>query len=433
MIEAPKSPKSKALKSKRKKSPKNPYTRLQTGARKRRQKTAYSSGDLEQYGGDKAREACGYASPTISPESDSITLSMHYNGLARHVPEAMYEGGSVTKYDYVLAQEINIETLNLFSDRLGLGKDRRFYVIVNRGFKLLVDNKDMKREWRKIKKNREMFIYVEVEGDEGLVRNEMDEVGEGEAFTFLGAVGGESLQGGEGGKEGECAAEGESLQGAEGGECAVGGESLQGAEGDDLHDSDFEGEELHEGGEGDEGGEGVEGEIARDSMDSDESSQQIGEEGHEARHADEPINPTQDKRAGKRMAIETEEEQESETEALEQAALIGTQLPNIFPPLQVDIEEEQPEACLTQDQLQPQAAPPPPLYMPGPSMFHQLQMTHPQSSLQPRVTIRAPPPFRGRQVLPSFSTRPRNATSHPILKEGGHKFLDLNQMKSLDS
>ncbi|KAK4418925.1 hypothetical protein Salat_2305300 [Sesamum alatum] len=267
MIEAPKSPKSKALKSKRKKSPKNPYTRLQTGARKRRQKTAYSSGELEQYGGDKACKACGYASPTIS---------------------------------------------------------------------------------------------------------------------------------------------------------------------------DFEGEELHEGGKGDEGGEGVEGEIARASMDSDESSEDeekdvIGEEGYEARHADEPINPTQDKRAGKRMAIETKEEQESETKALEQAALIGTQLPNILPPLQVDIEEEQPEACLTQDQLQPQAAPPPPLYMPGPSMFHQSQMTHPQSSLQPRITIRAPPPFRGRQVLPSFSTRPRNATSHPILKEGGHKFLDLNQMKSLDS
>ncbi|KAK4435405.1 hypothetical protein Salat_0703900 [Sesamum alatum] len=195
-----------------------------------------------------------------------------------------------------------------------------------------------------------MFIYVEVEGDEGLVRNEVDEVGEGEAFTFLGAVGGESLQGGEGG---ECAAEGENLQGAEGGECV------------------------------------------------------IGEKGHEARHADEPINQTQDKRAGKRMAIETKEEQESKTEALEQAALIGTQLPNILPPLQVGIEEEQPETCLTQGQLQPQAAPPPPVYMPGPSMFHQLQMTIPQSSLQSKVTILAPPPSRGRQVLPSFSTRPK--------------------------
>ncbi|KAK4429280.1 hypothetical protein Salat_1228300 [Sesamum alatum] len=222
-----------------------------------------------------------------------------------------------------------------------------------------------------------MFIYVEVEGDEGLVRNEVDGVGEGEVFTFLGPEvfegGGEGLKSGEGG---------------EGGECVAGGESLQGGEGEDFHDSDFEGEELHEGREGDEEGEGVE---------------------------------------------EIEEEQEYETEALEQAASIETQQPNILPPLQVDIEEEKPEACLTQDQLQPQAAPPPPVYMPGPSMFHQLQMTHPQSSLQPRITIRAPPPFRGRQILPSFSTKPRNATSHPILKERGHKFLDLNQMKSPES
>ncbi|KAL0336336.1 UNVERIFIED_CONTAM: hypothetical protein Sradi_4845500 [Sesamum radiatum] len=60
---------------------------------------------------------------------DSITLSLHYNGVARHVPEAVYVGGSVCKYDYVLPKEINIETLNLFCDSVGLGKGMVSYTI----------------------------------------------------------------------------------------------------------------------------------------------------------------------------------------------------------------------------------------------------------------------------------------------------------------
>ncbi|KAL0374537.1 UNVERIFIED_CONTAM: hypothetical protein Sradi_3369400 [Sesamum radiatum] len=87
-------------------------------------------------------------------------------------------------------------------------------------------------------------------------------------------------------------------------------------------------------------------------------------------------------------------------QATEPVTNVEAQSANILPPLQVQTEDEQPEACLTQDQMQPQAASPPPEYMPGPSMFHQLQMTNSLSTLQRRVTIRAPPPFRGRQILP---------------------------------
>ncbi|KAL2236902.1 UNVERIFIED_CONTAM: hypothetical protein Sindi_0881900 [Sesamum indicum] len=93
----------------------------------------------------------------------------------------------------------------------------------------------------------------------------------------------------------------------------------------------------------------------------------------------------------------------------------------------VEGEDEQPEACLTQDQMQPAPVPPLPVFMPGPSMFEQLHMNNPGTTLQSRVTIRAPPPFRGRQILPSFSTRPQTEASEAILKEGRQKFLKLNK------
>ncbi|KAL2230505.1 UNVERIFIED_CONTAM: hypothetical protein Sindi_1644900 [Sesamum indicum] len=70
---------------------------------------------------------------------------------------------------------------------------------------------------------------------------------------------------------------------------------------------------------------------------------------------------------------------------------------------------------------------PPPVFMPGPSMFEQLHMNNPGATLQSRVTIHAPPSFRGRQILPLFSTRPRSEASEPIVKEGGQKFLKLNK------
>ncbi|KAL2228367.1 UNVERIFIED_CONTAM: hypothetical protein Sindi_1816400 [Sesamum indicum] len=130
-------------------------------------------------------------------------------------------------------------------------------------------------------------------------------------------------------------------------------------------------------------------------------------------------------KAGKRKATEPT----TEIEQLGQATSSGSRHTNILLPLQVQDEDEQPEACLTQDQMQPAPAfvPPPPVFMPGPSMFEQLHMNNPGTTLQSRVTIRAPPPFRGRKILPSFSTRPQTEASEAILKEGGQKFLKLNK------
>ncbi|KAL2237733.1 UNVERIFIED_CONTAM: hypothetical protein Sindi_0965000 [Sesamum indicum] len=211
--------------------------------------------------------------PQYHPDTDSITLSLHYNGVARHIPEAVYVGGRVSKYDYVSPQEINIETLNLFCDSLGLGKDRAFYIIVNKGFKLLIDNNDMKRAWRRIRKNdREMMIYVEVMVGEGAV--EMVDEGEVVAQIVEEGTGVAETEMGEGGEEpftflGAEVNEGEGA-GAEG--------EGEGVEGDDLVDSDYEGVE----GELEVGGEnvGVERESGRveGENDSDEEDGESSEE-----------------------------------------------------------------------------------------------------------------------------------------------------------
>ncbi|KAL2229061.1 UNVERIFIED_CONTAM: hypothetical protein Sindi_1885800 [Sesamum indicum] len=146
-----------------------------------------------------------------------------------------------------------------------------------------------------------------------------------------------------------------------------------------------------------------------------ESQQDQAEVGHTQTEQHERST----KKAGKRKATKPT----TETERLGQATSSGSRHTNILPPLQVQDEDEQPEACLTQDQMQPALAPvpPPPVFMPGPSMFEQLYLNNPEATLQSRVTIRAPPPFRGRQILPSFSTRPQIEASEAILKEGGQK------------
>ncbi|KAL2249647.1 UNVERIFIED_CONTAM: hypothetical protein Sindi_2438400 [Sesamum indicum] len=386
--------------------------------------------------------------PQYHPDTDSITLSLHYNGVARHIPEAVYVGGRVSKYDYVSPQEINIETLNLFCDSLGLGKDRAFYIIVNKGFKLLIDNNDMMRAWRRIRKNdREMMIYVEVMVGEGAV--EIVEEGEGVAQIVEEGTGVAETEMGEGGEEpftflGAEVNEGEG-EGAEGEGAGAEGEG-EGVEGDDLVDSDYEGVE----GELEVGGEnvGVERESGRVEGENDSDEEDGRGPGDRKRLEEERAMSLQPKRKRRQHRIKllmrldklklnntkerrkrkaTEPTTEPEIEQLGQATSSGSRHTNILPPLQVQDEDEQPEACLTQDQMQPAPVPPLPVFMPGPSMFEQLHMNNPGTTLQSRVTIRAPPPFRGRQILPLFSTRPQTEASEAILKEGGQKFLKLNK------
>ncbi|KAL0393117.1 UNVERIFIED_CONTAM: hypothetical protein Sradi_2534500 [Sesamum radiatum] len=148
--------------------------------------------------------------PPYYPKSESITLCLHYGGEARHVPEALYEGGSLCKFDYVLLNEVCIESLDLFSDSVGIEKGRRYYTIVNKGFKLLIDNNDFKREWKKVLKYREILIYVEGVVGEGV--GEKNVVGEGageEDVVGKGAGEGDAVGNGDVVSEGEALSEGD--------------------------------------------------------------------------------------------------------------------------------------------------------------------------------------------------------------------------------
>ncbi|KAL0402336.1 UNVERIFIED_CONTAM: hypothetical protein Slati_4263500 [Sesamum latifolium] len=77
-----------------------------------------------------------------------------------------------------------------------------------------------------------------------------------------------------------------------------------------------------------------------------------------------------------------------------------------------------------------------PTSQPGPSMYEQLQMTHnnismqPPVALQPRLSIRAPPPMTGTAFMPSFSTRPAIPVPKNIIKMGGQKFVNLSTWPS---
>ncbi|KAL2237919.1 UNVERIFIED_CONTAM: hypothetical protein Sindi_0983600, partial [Sesamum indicum] len=166
----------------------------------------------------------------------------HHLGLpppmySTHVPEGKYIGGSVSKFDYVLPKECCMETLNIVCDSVGIIRGRRFCILLNKGFKLLIDNNDFQRQYKRFKKAIELSIYVDVdmgvgEGTEGA------EVGDGE--------GGDGAELGEGyqflGKGVKCAEGGEVGEGVEvddgeGGEEADVGE---GERDEDLVDSDFE-------------------------------------------------------------------------------------------------------------------------------------------------------------------------------------------------
>ncbi|KAK4428644.1 hypothetical protein Salat_1164200, partial [Sesamum alatum] len=94
-------------------------------------------------------------------------MSVCYGGQPAHVPEAKYVGGSIVKYDYVSNNECCLGSLNMWCDSVGISKNRRYYIIVNRGFKLLIDTNDLRGEYKKRFVDREIVIYVDtIEGAE---------------------------------------------------------------------------------------------------------------------------------------------------------------------------------------------------------------------------------------------------------------------------
>ncbi|KAL0352598.1 UNVERIFIED_CONTAM: hypothetical protein Scaly_1648500 [Sesamum calycinum] len=125
-----------------------------------------------------------------------MTLTVYYGGHAVHIPEANYVGGSVAKFDYASAKECCLQSLDKFCDFAGVSKDMRYCIILNKDFKLILDNNGIRKEYRSRLLYREMIVYVEslerVEGERD------DYVAEGAVVTEEGVEGTAGAEGGEG-------------------------------------------------------------------------------------------------------------------------------------------------------------------------------------------------------------------------------------------
>ncbi|KAK4414934.1 hypothetical protein Salat_2600400, partial [Sesamum alatum] len=87
--------------------------------------------------------------------------------------------------------------------------------------------------------------------------------------------------------------------------------------------------------------------------------------------------------------------------------------------------------------LQTQSGPTPSQpFVQGPSMYEQLQMGHTsmpihnQVTLQPRLSIRAPPPMTRTGFMPCFSSRPSIPIPKTVIKDHGRKWVDISKWPS---
>ncbi|KAK6154381.1 hypothetical protein DH2020_008629 [Rehmannia glutinosa] len=91
-----------------------------------------------------------------------ITVVMHFGGQFSHIPYAQYIGGSIRVYDWVNSMNLKNAELKMFSDAIGLDEFRRLYIIINKAWRLLGDDVDVKNRGMKHVIAREMHVYVQV-------------------------------------------------------------------------------------------------------------------------------------------------------------------------------------------------------------------------------------------------------------------------------
>ncbi|KAK4418385.1 hypothetical protein Salat_2251200 [Sesamum alatum] len=199
----------------------------------------------------------------------------------------------------------------MWYDSAGITKERRYYIIVNKGFKLLIDTNDFRKEYKRVFSSREVVVYVD---------------------TVSGAEDGGVDEGGAGAVQSRRIAE-------------------------NVHQDP---ETIH-----------------RDPETEDPGSN---------------TNPT---------ILPPLNEVLNEEDALEDAVIT------------------QDWQCLTQDT---------PVYRLGPSMYQQLGLSNQHLGVQARVQIGAPLPMFASQGVPRFILpRMSSQLEHPIINEGGYKYLDLNK------
>ncbi|KAL0362076.1 UNVERIFIED_CONTAM: Acetyl-CoA acetyltransferase, cytosolic 1 [Sesamum calycinum] len=369
-------------------------------------------------GNEKAPKAFVSAPTSISSNSNSMTLSLYYWGEARHLPQAT-EG-------------------------------RRYYVIVNKGFKLLIDNKDFKTQFMRNLKERELNIYVETD----VQMTEIAEVAE-------------VNEGGEVGEENEESELRESdYEGSEGNNENRDSNESSDEEEDDVVDNEGDLDEAKDS----DNGEGMvlvilakraalkllrvalnfnildwdyADEIRKTTPGSTVivGTEQTDGDERECRETwewflivlkhdlniarQDQFTFMSDKQKGLMQAFDELDDnvqtlpvvnepnegrmrkrKKDHPTALRRSnrlqSGIEPQHPNILPPAQLDNEEDAtPEGGITQEEIPPPVVAPQ-RYKTGPFMFQQLAMSNAYLTLQPRVQIRAPPPMINHQGCQYF-------------------------------
>ncbi|KAL0342266.1 UNVERIFIED_CONTAM: hypothetical protein Scaly_1889200 [Sesamum calycinum] len=100
--------------------------------------------------------------PAYHPESQSITVAVHFGGEHRNLPVANCIGGKVMKFDYMNALHMNKNNLDLFAEKCGIsGEGLRYYIIKNGGFKLLLNDEDILEQVLEQLEKREFTVYIE--------------------------------------------------------------------------------------------------------------------------------------------------------------------------------------------------------------------------------------------------------------------------------
>ncbi|KAL0409303.1 UNVERIFIED_CONTAM: hypothetical protein Sradi_1864700 [Sesamum radiatum] len=123
----------------------------------------------------------------------SITVALYFGGEFVHVPEAKYMGGRVKKFDYVNATILNKFLLDHYCGMAGIGERRNFYIIMNKGFKLLIDDNDIKVHALKYVGD-ELKVFVEVETEVMGVSEQPVEIDKGKKIMETEHEGGDNVE-----------------------------------------------------------------------------------------------------------------------------------------------------------------------------------------------------------------------------------------------
>lgn len=80
----------------------------------------------------------------IDFESTFIIISFRFRGTIVHVPKTIYVGKSMKKVDDIDAHILCIIEMGRLLDEINIWKERRFYTLVTNGFKLILDDQDLR-------------------------------------------------------------------------------------------------------------------------------------------------------------------------------------------------------------------------------------------------------------------------------------------------